>query len=196
LSGETANNYYSIQGQPKVLAALSSLALSAGTSTVEYGTATVTLGNGTRVALTGETGVASEVGSAIADGAVGAWIIYALADDTIIAKQLGNAYADKATADNAVRDMSPNPLLPIVGYFTVENGSGADWTMGTENFDDDDITATFNIIGPGADLVEIGRAALGQPNQVIQNAAPSTLSTSKPSSAPATLTASKPDAIT
>ena len=190
LDGETANNYYDCEEQPRIVSTLASLAADGSASTFTYGAGVVVLGDGSRIALTGEVNKASEVGSAIAASKVGAWVIYALADDTVISKQLGNAYATKAAADAAVRDMVPHPYLPIIGYFTVENGTESAWTMGTDNFDDTDITTTMNKVGPGSDHVEIGRAALSQVNQVIQNAAPEGLAASKPASGPGSLSAS------
>jgi hypothetical protein len=174
ISGET-ETFYSFEGVPRIITALSSFAAVADSTNFVYGTAVVRLGTGTRVALTGEATKSSEVGTAVATTKTGAWVVYALADDSVIAKQLGAAYASKAVADAAVRDMTPNPLLPIIGYFTVENASGSNFTMGTTKFDATGITATFNKVGPGANHVEIGRAALGQIHQVMQNAGPATL---------------------
>jgi hypothetical protein len=197
LGGETANNYYDVVGDgPQVINDIASLALDAGTSTFTYGAGTVILGTGARVALTGKANVVSEVGSAIADGNVGAWVIYALADDVEIAKQLGNAYADEATAVAAVRDMIPNPILPIIGYFTVDNGSGGSWTMGTENFDDTGVTSTFYIAGNGTNAREIGRAAMNQEIAATTDDPAGTLTASKPTAGPATLTAAAVDDFT
>lgn len=195
LSGETANNYYDCGVKPSIITEIASFAEVASSSTFSYGAGVVVLGSGSRIALTGEAAVTPEVGTLIADGAVGAWVLYALADDTIIAKQLGAAYADVATANAAVRDMVPHPFLPIIGWFTVANDSSANWTMGTENFDTSGVVAVFTSVGVGANHQEIGRAALGQPNQVIQNSSADTLAAPEPGAGAATLSAAAPASV-
>ncbi len=195
LGGETANNYYDSGVKPSIITEIGSFAEVVSASTFSYGVGVVVLGDGTRIALTGESAIVSEVGTLISDGAVGAWVVYALANDTVIAKQLGAAYGNVATANAAVRDMLPHPYLPIIGWFTVDNGSGIDWTMGTENFDDSGVDAVFTIVGVGANHQEIGRAALGQPNQVIQNASAPTLGSPEPGAGADTVGSGTPASV-
>ena len=166
--------YKDFCGLPGVEVVVVSLALDAAAATFTYGAVTVRLGDGTRVAATGKANVTIS-GSNVADGAVGAWLFYVLADDVEIATQLGAAYADLATAQAAVRDHSPNPYLPLAGVIYVQNASGAAFVPGTTNLDATGITTTFVSIGPGSDLLEFGRAQLGQPNQVIQSSLPAVL---------------------
>lgn len=178
ISAET-ETFVSFEGLPGVHSAAASFALDAAAATFTYGAATVRLGDGTVVSATGKANVTIS-GSNVADGAAGAWLFYVQADDVEHAEQLGAAYADLATAQAAVRDHLPNPYLPLVGVIYVENDSGANFVPGTTNLDATGITATFTTIGPGSAHLEVGRAQLGQPHQVLQNAAQSTLTADKP----------------
>lgn len=178
ISGET-EAFHDFSGLPGIETALASFALEASSSTFSYGTATVRLGTGTRVAATGETGVTIS-GSNVATTKTGAWLFYLLADDTAHAEQLGAAYASLSAAQTAVRDHTPNPMLALAGVIYVQNDTAGDFVPGTTNLDATDITVTFTKIGPAANWLEFGRAALGQPNQVLQNASAGTLTASKP----------------
>lgn len=139
--GET---YYNFTGVPEVLVRATSLALDAGAATYTYGAVTVRLGTGTRIAASGKANVAI-TGSNVADGAVGAWILYVLADDVEYALQLGNAYPTLADAQAAVANHVKNPLLPFFGVMYVQNASGGAFVPGTTNLDAAGVTTTFDI---------------------------------------------------
>lgn len=162
--------YYSFEGRPGVLVAAASFAADSSAATFTYGAVTVRLGTGTKVAATGKANVTIS-GSNVADGAVGAWLVYVLADDVEIAVQLGAAYATLAAAQAAVLAHNPNPLLPLIGVIYVENGSGATFVPGTTNLDATGVTTTCTTIGPEGDHLEIGRAQLNQPHEVLQETA-------------------------
>ena len=173
ITGET-ETYYSLWGRPRVDVAAASFALDAAAATFTYGAATLRLGTGVVVSATGKANVVI-AGSNVADGAVGAWLFYVLADDSEHAVQLDATYTTLALAQVGVRDHNPNPLLPLVGVIYVANDSGAAFIPGTTLLDKSGITATFTKVGPGGDHLEVGRAALNQPHQVIQNASAAAL---------------------
>jgi len=191
---DETETYYSLQGLPGVETAMASFALDVGTPTFTYGAATVRLGTGARVALTGKANV-TITGSNVADGNTGVWLFYALADDDELAVQLSAAEADLATAQATVRDHTPNPLLPLIGVIYVENASGVDFVPNTTNLDANNITATFTTLGPGTNQVEVGRDALGQPFSALTNDAPATLAATDPTASAAGLSASAPTAV-
>ena len=168
ITGET-ETYYSLWGRPRVDVAAASFALDASAATFTYGAATLRLGTGVVVSATGKANVVI-AGSNVADGAVGAWLFYVLADDSEHAVQLDATYTTLALAQVGVRDHNPNPLLPLVGVIYVVNDSGSAFVPGTTNLDATGVTATLEVVGPGGDHLEVGRAALNQPHQVVQNA--------------------------
>ena len=173
LTAESAT-YTDFFGQPGVETVIASFVLDAAAATFTYGAGVLRLGDGTRIVPTGKANV-TIAGSNVADGAVGAWLFYVLADDVEIAVQLGAAYADLATAQAAVRDHTPNPYLALAGVFYAENESGGAFIPGTTNLDATGITMTFTEIGPGANQLEIGRDALNQPHSALTNGAPATI---------------------
>lgn len=146
ITAET-ETYYSFAGLPEVLVRAATLALDAGAATFTYGAATVRLGTGVRVAATGKAGV-TIAGSNVATGAVGAWLIYVLADDVEYALQLGEAYPNLASAQGAVANHIANPLLPVIGAMYVVNTSGAAFIPGTTFLDAAGIATTFVTYGP------------------------------------------------
>lgn len=143
------DTYYSLFDLPGVLSALASFALVADAATFSYGAATVRLGTGTVVTLTGEAAHALGAGT-VANGLVGAWRLFALADDVVHATQLGGAYTSLEAAKDACRQARRNPLLPELGRIFIENESGAVFTAGTTKLDASGITATFQSLGPRA----------------------------------------------
>ena len=145
IAAET-ETYYDLCGLPEVLVP-GTIALDAGAATFTYGAATLRLGTGLKVAATGKANV-TIAGSNIADGAVGAWLIYVMADDVEIAVQLGAAYPDLASAKGAVADHRPNPMLPLIAAMYVVNASGGAFTPGTSKLDDTGFTTTFESFGP------------------------------------------------
>jgi hypothetical protein len=145
--------YVDFSGRPCVETAAASLALDAGAATFTYGAGKVRLGSGSLVTYTGKANVAL-TGSNIATGAVGAWLIYVLADDVEFAQQLGAAYADLTAARRAVRDHNRNPYLGWIGTLYVANASGSNFVPGTTRLDAAGITATFVINGTPLSLID------------------------------------------
>jgi hypothetical protein len=139
--------YHNFVGLPEVLVRAASLALDAGAATFTYGAVTVRLGTGLRVVATGKANVAI-TGSNVADGAVGAWLLYVLADDVEYALQLGAAYGSLALAQAAVATHRRNPMLALMGVMYVVNASGAPFVPGTTFLDAAGITTTFETFGP------------------------------------------------
>jgi len=139
--------YYDFVGVPEVLIRAASLALDGAAATFTYGATTVRLGTGLRVAATGKANVAI-AGSNVADGAVGAWLLYVLADDVEYALQLGAAYPTLADAQACVANHRANPLLALFGVMYVVNASGAPFVPGTTNLDAAGISTTFATYGP------------------------------------------------
>lgn len=186
--------YYSFRGLPGVITAAASFAATGGASaTFAYGAGICRLGTGTVVSYTGKAGVAfsTEGATNVTDGNTGLFLLYVLADDSEYLMQLGGAgYATLALAQAAFRDHNMNPLMPVIGYITVQNASGADFVPGTTNLNVAGLTNTFTICGTGSSWQEQGRTSI--PFAPITNLAPATLASSKPASAPATLTAAKP----
>lgn len=136
--------YYSLNGAPGILTACASMALDAGAATFTYGAGVLRLGSATTVSYTGKAN-ATIGGSDVADGAVGAWLFYVLADDSECAVQVGAAYASLEAARAAIAALKPNPLMPLVAAIYVENASGAAFDPGTTDLDAEGITATFDI---------------------------------------------------
>lgn len=152
ITAET-KTYYSFRGLPGVITAIASFAVDAGAATFTYGAGVIRLGTATVVSLTGKANV-TIAGSVVATGAVGAWLVYALADDVEYALQLGATYANLAAAQAAVRDHTMNPLLAVIGVLYVENNSGADFTPGTTNLDARGVTTTCTIATPIGDSID------------------------------------------
>lgn len=139
--------YHDFVGLPEMLVQVASLALDAGAGTFTYGAGVARLGTGARITLSGKAN-ATIAGSNVADGAVGAWLLYALADDVEYALQLGNAYASLVAAQKAVAGHRANPMLAVYGVLYVQNASGAAFVPGTTDLDASGITATFVRGGP------------------------------------------------
>ena len=140
--------YYDFVGLPEVLVREDgTLALDAGAATFTYGAVTVRLGTGLRVAATGKANV-TIAGSDVADGAVGAWLLYVLADDSEYAVQLGATYPDLASAEAAVANHLENPLLALFGAMYVVNASGGAFDPGTTFLDAVGVSTTFETFGP------------------------------------------------
>ena len=132
----------------EVLVRAASLALDAGAATYNYGAATVRLGTGARISATGKVSGATIVGSNVATGATGAWLIYVLADDVEYALQLGNAYPSLASAQAAVANHTKNPMLALIGAMYVVNTSGSAFVPGTTFLDAAGVATTFETFGP------------------------------------------------
>lgn len=156
-----SGTYHDFSGLPGVEVALASFALDTGAATFTYGAGKVRLGTGAQVAATGKANVTIG-GSSILAGATGAYLLYILADDVELAQQIGAAYTSRTEALAAIQAHRPNPMLPIAGVITIENNSAATFVPGTTALDAAGITATFTVVGPGADFFEFGREAMNQ----------------------------------
>ena len=139
--------YHNFTGIPEVLIRLASLVLDAGAATFTYGAATIRLGTGERIALTGNANIVIS-GSNVADGDFGAWIFLALANDVEIAVQLGNNYPTLLDAQAAITHHNRNPKLAHIGSMTVENQSGGNFVPGTTFLDAASVTTLFSTEGP------------------------------------------------
>lgn len=159
IAAET-ETYYSFEGLPGIEAPMDSFALDAGAATFTYGAVELVLGSGTRVAATGKANVSLNGTDTISRGSTGAYLFYVLADDTEIAVLQSASHANLQAAKDAVRDLTPNPLLPLVGviYITARK---QDFVAGTTNLDAAGIDTEFVTYGPGTNQVEHGRDALG-----------------------------------
>jgi hypothetical protein len=135
-----------------MLVRLASIELDAGAATFTYGAGLARLGTGARLSLTGKPN-AVITGSDVVDGAVGAWLLYALADDVEYAQPLGVAYASLAAAQAAVATHRRNPMLALMGVMYVVNASGAPFVPGTTFLDAVGITTTFETFGPRFDNI-------------------------------------------
>jgi len=169
--GET---YYSFEGLPGIESALASFALDAAAATITYGAATFVLGTGVRVVATGKANVAFNGTTAVAVGKTGAYLLYALADDTEILVTVGSAYDNLQAAKDAVRDLTPNPLMPVLGalYVTARLNT---FTPGTTTLDLNGIDTTFVTYGTGTNKQEHGRdngSMFTAIDDVLHNAAP------------------------
>jgi hypothetical protein len=188
--------YYSLEGLPAVETA-GTIALDAGAATYTYAACVLRLGTGVRISASGKANATLQA-QEVAPSTCMAFGVYILADDVEIAVPLfvDGAHATVASATAAVRDLTPNPLMPMVHVIYVLNGSASEWTAGTDFLDAASITTTFASAGPGSSWIEHGRAALNQPHQVIQASdpasGPATLTSAKPPSGPGTLGSSKP----
>ena len=116
------------------------------------------LGSGTRVVATGKANVAFEGTTVVAVGKTGAYLLYVLADDVEVLKTQGSAHADLQTAKDAVRDMAPNPLLPLIGVLYVTATLNA-FTPGTTALDLNGIDTEFVKVGTGTNYLEYGRSS-------------------------------------
>jgi hypothetical protein len=152
ITAET-ETYFDFSWHPGVESVAASMALDAAAATFTYGAGKVRLGSGTLVTYTGKANK-TIAGTAVAHGAVGAWLVYILADDVEHAQQLGAAYASLTAAQNAVRDHNRNPLLGWIGTMYVQNNSGASFVPGTTNLDAAGITTTFVIRGTPASYMD------------------------------------------
>jgi len=140
--------YHDFAGLPEVLIREDgTLALETSAPTFKYGAVTIRTGVGTRVAASGKVNVTIS-GSNVAAGAVGAWLIYVLADDVEYALPLGNAYPTLADAQAAVANHVKNPMLALIGAIYVVNGTVSNFIPGTTDLDAADIATTFETFGP------------------------------------------------
>lgn len=161
LSAET-DTYYSFQGVPQVTSAMASFAAHTTTSQIAYGAATIRLGTGTVVTLTGKAGVSFAGTDAVSSGSIGAFGLYALADDTEALVTLStDAGANLNAARETVKALAPNPLLPLLGVVYVE-AKKATFTAGTSLLDSAAYKVTYDTIGPGSNQFEVGRGGSAQ----------------------------------
>jgi len=156
ITGET-ETYYSFEGLPGIETELASFALDAGAATFTYGTVTLVLGTGTRVAATGKANVVLNDATTTALGYTAAYLLYVLADDTEACVLVGSTYANVQAAKDAVRDLAPNPLMPIVGAIYV-TARKIPFIAATTAFDVEGIDTEFVTYGVGANRQEHGRA--------------------------------------
>lgn len=156
ITAET-ETYYSFEGLPGIESELASFALDAAAATFTYGAVTLMLGTGTRVVATGKANVVLNDATTTAIGKTAAYLLYVLADDTEACVLVGSAYASVQAAKDAVRDLAPNPLMPVVGaiYVTAEKIA---FVAATTNLDAVGITTEFVTYGVGANRQEHGRS--------------------------------------
>ncbi len=141
----SVDTFYDFLNPPTVLVEMASFALDASAATFTYGAANAVLGDGTQLVISGEANHVFPAGEldTIADNAVGAWVLYCLADNDAIPVQIGNAYEGLRAAKIAVENLRPNPLLVKLGEIYVTNASGAVFTPATTNLDATGITVEF-----------------------------------------------------
>ena len=152
--GET---YYSFEGLPGIESQLASFALDAAAATFTYGAANIVLGSGVRVVATGKANAVFNTTAAVAVGKTGAYLLYVLANDVEACVALGSAYASLQAAKDAVRNHTPNPLMPLVGVIYVTARLVA-FTPATTKLDVNGIDTEFVINGTGANKLEYGRS--------------------------------------
>jgi hypothetical protein len=115
------------------------------------------LGTGVRVVATGKANAVFNTTAAVAVGKTGAYLLYILADDSEACVALGSAYASLQAAKDAVRNHTPNPLMPLVGVIYVTARLVA-FTPATTKLDVNGIDTEFVINGTGANKLEYGRS--------------------------------------
>ncbi len=172
--GET---FYSFENLPGIESAMASFALDAAAATITYGACDLVLGTGVRVVATGKANVAFNGTTQVAIGKTGAYLLYVLADDTEILVTVGSAYDDLQAAKDAVRDLAPNPLMPLVGVVYVTARLNA-FTPGTTNLDLNGIGTTFVTYGTGTNRQEHGRdsgSTFTAVDELLTNTAPAGL---------------------
>ena len=157
ITAET-ETYYSFEGLPGIESAMASFALDAAAATITYGAVTFMLGTGVRVVATGKANVVFDDTTQVAVGKTGAYLLYALADDTEALVEVGAAYADLQTAKDAVRDLAPNPLMPLLGAIYVTARLNA-FTPATTLLDLNGIDTEFVTYGVTTDRQEHGRSS-------------------------------------
>jgi hypothetical protein len=153
--------YYSFQGLPSIESAIASFAAHSTATQIAYGAAVIVLGTGVRVTLTGKDGVSFAGTDSVAKGAVGAFGLYALADDTECLITLTAAATSLQNAKDFVRDLAPNPLMPLLGVVYVE-ATRAAFVAGTSVLTSAAYTVSYVTHGPGANQVELGRGISGE----------------------------------
>lgn len=156
ISAET-QIFHSFEGLPGIESEMATFALDAAAATFTYAAADVVLGSGVRVVLSGKANVTFNSSTQVARGAVGAYLLYALADDTEACVTQSSTHADLQTAKDAIRDMTPNPLLPLIGVIYVVARKQA-FTPNTTLLDATGIDTTFQIVGTGTNNLEYGRS--------------------------------------
>ncbi len=157
ITAET-QTFYSFEGLPGIESAIASFALDAGLATVTYGAATIVLGTGVRVTLTGKAALAFTGTTEVAVGKTGAYLLYALADDTEVLVTATSTSANLQAAKDVVRDLAPNPLMPLLGVVYVTARSNA-FTPGTTLLDQNGIDTTFVTYGVTTNRQEHGRSS-------------------------------------
>lgn len=155
ISAET-EVFYSFEGLPGIESAMASFALDAAAATITYGAVTLLLGTGVRVVATGKANVAFNGTTQVAVGKTGAYLLYVLADDSEILLAATSTANDLQAAKDVVRDLTPNPLMPLVGVLYVEARLNA-FTPGTTLLDLNGIDTTFVTYGAGTNRQEHGR---------------------------------------
>ncbi|MCR4339255.1 MAG: hypothetical protein NUW01_05125 [Gemmatimonadaceae bacterium] len=149
--------FYSFEGLPGIESELASFALDAAAATFTYGAVTLVLGTGTRVAATGKANVVLNDTTTTALGKTAAYLLYVLADDVEACVLVGAAYASVQAAKDAVRDLAPNPLMPVVGAIYV-TARKIPFIAATTNFDAEGIDTEFVTYGVGTNRQEHGRS--------------------------------------
>ncbi len=157
ITAET-ETYYSFEGLPGIESAIASFALDAGLATVTYGAATIVLGTGLRVTLTGKAALAFTGTTVVAVGKTGAYLLYALADDTEVLVTATSTANNLQAAKDVVRDLAPNPLMPLLGVVYVTARLNA-FTPGTTLLDLNGIDTVFVTNGVTTDRQEYGRSS-------------------------------------
>ena len=150
--------YYSFEGLPGIESAIASFALDAAAATVTYGAAVIVLGTGTRVTLTGKAALAFTGTTVVAVGKTGAYLLYALADDTEVLVTATSTANDLQAAKDVVRDLAPNPLMPLLGVIYVTARLNA-FTPGTTNLDLNGVDTEFVTYGVTTNRQEHGRSS-------------------------------------
>ncbi len=156
ISAET-QVFYSFENLPGIESALASFTIGSAKTKITYGAADIVLGTGVRVVATGKVDVAFNGTTEVAIGAVGAYLLYILADDTEILIAATSTAANLQAAKDLVRDLTPNPLMPLVGVVYVVARLNA-FTPGTTALNLNGIDTTYVTYGAGTNRQEHGRA--------------------------------------
>ncbi len=173
ISAET-QVFHSFEGVPGIESAMASFALDAAAATITYGAVTFLLGTGVRIVATGKANVVFLGTTVVAVGKTGAYLLYALADDVETLVTATSTANDLQAAKDVVRDLAPNPLMPLLGVIYVTARLNA-FTPGTTNLDLNGIDTEFVTYGAGTNRQEHGRSSgstFTAIDEVLHNAAP------------------------